>query len=82
MLNIVSPERSPDMTEQLANPQKLVPFTKWEAQFGYPPTAQIRALWFNRKQNGFDSCVVRIGKRLLINPSRFFTWAESQKKES
>jgi hypothetical protein len=37
---------------------------------------------FNAHQTGFDKCVIRIGRRVLIDEQAFFEWARNQKKEN
>lgn len=40
----------------------------------------LRALIFNEKTNGLatSGAIVRIGRKILICESRFFTWVEAQ----
>jgi len=38
----------------------------------------IRALIFRSKSNGFDSCIRRIGRKILISKSAFSHWIEAQ----
>lgn len=41
----------------------------------------IRALIFRAKRNGFQSCIRRIGRKILISKSAFALWIESQNEE-
>jgi hypothetical protein len=41
----------------------------------------IRALIFRSKSNGFDSCIRRIGRKILISKSAFSRWIEAQNGE-
>jgi hypothetical protein len=41
----------------------------------------IRALIFRSKSNGFDSCIRRIGRKILISKSAFSRWIEEQNGE-
>ena len=41
----------------------------------------IRALIFRAKSNGFDSCIRRIGRKILISKSAFSHWIEAQNGE-
>ncbi|MDP1667086.1 MAG: hypothetical protein Q8L79_18430 [Methylobacter sp.] len=45
-------------------------------------TGGLRALIFNEHTNGLakSGAVVRIGRKVLIDESKFFTWVESQNK--
>jgi len=38
----------------------------------------IRALIFRSKYNGFNSCIRRIGRKILISKSAFSRWIEAQ----
>lgn len=38
----------------------------------------VRWLLFNREKNGFKKCVVKIGKRVLIDPEKFDEWQREQ----
>ena len=38
--------------------------------------ASLRWLIFNRTSNGFDSCLVRVGRKVLIDRQRFGEWLE------
>lgn len=40
----------------------------------------LRWLLFNREHNGFNSCVVRIGRRVLIDEAEFVAWLKSQRE--
>jgi len=40
----------------------------------------LRYLIFNRKQNGFDACVCRVGRRVLIDKWAFVQWVEEKTK--
>lgn len=38
----------------------------------------IRALIFRADRNGFNSCIRRIGRKILISKSAFSRWIEAQ----
>ena len=42
----------------------------------------LRSLIFNEKSNGLakSGAIVRIGRKVLIDETRFFAWVESQNK--
>ena len=63
------------------NTPRLVPVTQWTSLHSYPPIGQLRALVFNAEKNGFDSCIRRIGRRVLINETAYFAWVETQNKK-
>jgi hypothetical protein len=40
----------------------------------------LRWLLFNREQNGFDRCVVRVGRRVLIDEVELVGWLRDQRE--
>ncbi len=69
------PMPSPD------NPRKaprLIPLTEWPNHHAWPPLGGLRHLAFNAKQNGFERCIRRAGRRVLIDEDQFFQWIEEQ----
>lgn len=38
----------------------------------------IRWLIYNSKENGFDACIVRLGRKVLIDLARFESWMDEQ----
>ena len=40
--------------------------------------SSIRWLIFNANENGFDVCIVRIGRRVFIDLDRFEQWMDEQ----
>lgn len=42
--------------------------------------SSIRWLLFNRRKNGFSSCVRKMGFRLLIDLDEFEKWIDNQKE--
>lgn len=59
-------------------PRDLVQVTKWEERFSYPTLGQLRWLIFNKDSNGFSKCIVKIGRRILIDVDRYWEWVEDQ----
>ena len=41
----------------------------------------IRALIFRAERNGFNKCIRRIGRKILISKSAFSRWIEAQNGE-
>jgi hypothetical protein len=66
------------MTEETAK-RRLIPLTDWPNHHAYPPLGQLRALVFNAKTNGFEHCIRRVGKRILIDETEYFRWIDRQK---
>ena len=48
---------------------KLFPFSE----------SGIRWLIFNGQKNGFNSCVIRVGKKILIEAEAFEAWINKKK---
>lgn len=61
---------------------RLIPVTQWSEHHSYPPLGQLRALVFNANKNGFDSCIRRIGRRVLIDEAAYFAWVEAQNNKA
>ena len=40
----------------------------------------IRALIQKKTENGFDSVVIKVGRRVLLNPVSFASWIEGHSK--
>jgi hypothetical protein len=38
----------------------------------------LRYLVFNSRQNGFEKCLRRVGRRILIDEQAFFAWVDEQ----
>jgi hypothetical protein len=68
-----------ETTPQNRKHSRLIPLAKWPNYHEWPPVGGLRYLVFHEKTNGFDHCVVRIGRRVLIDEDSFFEWAESHR---
>ena len=66
-------------TQKNISRTRLIPVTQWKDYHPWPPIGGLRHLIFFEKTNGFHHCVVRLGRRVLIDEERFFEWAETQK---
>ena len=55
---------------------RIIPVTKWPEYHAWPSVAGLRWLIFNAKINGFEQCIIRKGRRVLISEQRFFEWAK------
>jgi hypothetical protein len=63
------------------HPRRLIPVTQWNDHHAWPPQGGLRHLIFHAKDNGFDACVRRVGRRVLIDEAAFFAWADTQNGE-
>lgn len=65
-------------TEKSTGKTRLIPVTQWKDYHPWPPIGGLRHLIFYEETNGFHHCVVRLGRRVLINEDKFFEWVEQQ----
>lgn len=63
-------------TKKTTTKKNLIPVTKWNDFHTWPPIGGLRHLIFYEKTNGFNHCIVRIGRRVLIDEDKFFEWTE------
>ena len=76
-------KKSPAAAQPHADRSKLIPVTRWNDYHVWPPIGGLRHLIFHEKTNGFSACVVRVGRRVLIDEAKFFEWAaQDQRKVS
>lgn len=45
------------------------------------PEGGLRYSIFHAKTNGFEECIRRIGRKILIDESAFFRWVDSQDRD-
>jgi hypothetical protein len=65
-----------------SNPPRLSPVTKWNEYHAWPPIGGLRHLIFFEKTNGFETCVFRVGKRVLIDEDAFFVWVKKDRDQA
>lgn len=72
-------ERPPtDVSKAPQKRSRLIPVTKWNDHHQWPPIGGLRHLIFYEQTNGFSECVVRVGRRVLIDEDKFFRWVEKR----
>ncbi len=59
---------------------RLIPATKWNEHFEWPPIGGLRHIIFNAETNGFAAAIKRVGRRVLIDPEKFWEIVEDQNK--
>lgn len=69
------PHRSTEQLKQQPGLSRLIPVPRWNDYHVWPPIGGLRHLIFNEATNGFSECVVRVGRRVLIDEEKFFAWA-------
>lgn len=57
---------------------RLIPVTEWNEHHSFPPIGGLRHLIFNAEENGFNKCIKRVGRRVLIDENAYFKWIEEQ----
>jgi len=57
---------------------RLIPLTKWGEYHPWPSVGGLRYLVFFAETNGFQACVRRAGRRVLIKEKAFFEWVDKQ----
>lgn len=60
----------------VANPTKLIPVNAWEKHHPWPSTSTLRYYIFHAESNGFNHCIRRVGRRVLIDEAAFFEWVD------
>lgn len=63
--------------ENATEKNRYIPVTKWSEFHPWPPVGGLRHLIFNSSANGFDKCVKRIGRRVLIDETAFREWVKN-----
>lgn len=66
------------MKEKQIKNTRYIPVPDWEKYHEWPPVGGLRNLIFNKRTNGFDKVVKKVGKRVLIDEAAFFEWIEEQ----
>lgn len=72
-------EKKFEEEKKVSQPGRFIPVARWNDYHPWPPIGGLRYLIFHEKSNGFSSCVVRIGRKVLIDEEAFFAWVKSQK---
>lgn len=60
---------------------QLLTIRQFCAKYPWPPEGGLRWLVFNAQENGFAKCIVRIGRRVLIDEQAFANWAEDHREK-
>lgn len=60
----------------------LITIPQFCERHSWPPHGGLRWLIFNAKDNGFAKCVVRVGRRVLIDEREFEKWLDAHRQVS
>ncbi len=61
-------------------PTRLIPVTRWSEYHIWPPIGGLRHLVFFGDRTGFSTCVVRVGKRVLIDEEKALAYFRNNGK--
>ena len=56
----------------------IIPVSKWNDHYDWPPAGGMRYLIFHARTNGFDNAFLRVGRRVLVDVDRFWSIVEEQ----
>ena len=73
-------QKKPTKEIQQKTSHRIIAVTKWEtAHPEGPPIGGLRHLIFHSHENGFDSVLIRIGRRLYLDEDAFYRWAKKHR---
>lgn len=72
----VNPAKN-DSKEPIQN--RLIPVTQWNKFYDWPSVGGLRHLIYYENTNGFNKCVRRAGRRVLIDEKAFFEWISASR---
>ncbi len=58
--------------------ERFIPLTNWNNYHEWPTIGGLRHLVFWAETNGFDSCIKRVGRRVIIDEKAFFEWLKKR----
>jgi hypothetical protein len=58
---------------------RFIPVSEWHNFHPWPKIGGLRHLIFHANTNGFDKCLIRVGRRLLIDEQTFFAWLDERR---
>jgi hypothetical protein len=64
-------------TESQTQQGRLIPLAKWDIYHPFPTVPALRWMRFNGDKNGFNGCILKVGKRVLIDEAKFFQWVRN-----
>jgi len=64
-----------------ANVPNLLTVQQFCERHAWATIGGMRSILFNRATNGFDGCVVRVGRKLLLDEAAVFAWLERHGRE-
>ena len=68
----------PDTDHFVERPVGLIPAANWNDHYDWPPPGGLRHIIFHAESNGFAEAIVRVGRRVLVDPVVFWEIVRSQ----
>ena len=68
------------MSERAELPTYLT-VSQFVAKHGWARPGKVRELLFNRHSNGFEECVITLGRRILLDEAKVFAWLRTQNQK-
>ena len=63
----------------MSTPLETLTFRQAAERYPAFTEAALRWLRFNGVENGFDTCVIKLGRRVLLDAAAFEHWLESHR---
>jgi hypothetical protein len=60
---------------------RFIPVSEWPKHHPWPPVGGLRHLIFFAKTNGFDTVICRVGRRVLIDETKFFDFMRKKNEK-
>jgi hypothetical protein len=60
------------------HPGEPIPLAQWNDFYAWPPPGGLRHLRFHDKSNGFADAFIQCGRRILIDPVKFWEIVKNQ----
>ena len=65
-------------TSGAAQPTRYLTVKQYASEHSWPTEGGLRHLIFEGAQNGFNACVRKVGRRILLNEASVLDWIERQ----
>jgi len=76
--NHIEPEYNDGTLSEAKGCRPLSTVRQFSAKNPAFPEGGLRHLIFHAEKNGFDKCIRRIGRKVLIDEMEFFRWVDQQ----
>lgn len=76
MQQVSSETQSITLLSPVPSSRRLIAVTDWNKHHDWPSIGGLRHLIFFADTNGFNRCLRRVGRRVLIDEHAFFEWVD------